>query len=43
MKASKVSSFFQKYTMILALVLVTAFFYWQSGGKSLLPANITAR
>ena len=42
MKASKVSSFFQKYTMVLALVLVTAFFAWQSGGKSLLPANINA-
>lgn len=42
MKAEKVSSFFQKYTMVLALVLVTAFFAWQSGGKSLLPANINA-
>ena len=42
MKASKVSSFFQKYTMVLALVLVTAFFAWQSSGKSLLPANINA-
>ena len=40
MKASKVSSFFQKYTMVLALVLVTIFFAWRSGGKTLLPANL---
>ncbi|MBQ8110102.1 MAG: sugar ABC transporter permease [Clostridia bacterium] len=40
MKASKVSSFFQKYTMVLALVLVTAFFAWRTGGKTLLPANL---
>ena len=42
MKASKVSAFFQKYTMVIALVLVTAFFAWRSGGKSLLPANINS-
>ena len=42
MKTGKVSSFFQKYTMVLALVVVTAFFAWQSGGKSLLPANINS-
>ncbi len=42
MKTEKVSSFFQKYTMVLALVVVTAFFAWQSGGKSLLPANINS-
>ena len=40
MKSSKVSSFFQKYTMVLALVLVTVFFAWRTGGKTLLPANI---
>ena len=40
MKTGKVSSFFQKYTMVLALVLVTVFFAWRSGGKTLLPANL---
>ena len=40
MKASKVSSFFQKYTMVLALVLVTIFFAWKTDMKTLLPANI---
>ena len=40
MKANKVGSFFQKYTMVLALVLVTAFFAWRTGGKTLLPANL---
>ena len=40
MKANKVSSFLQKYTMVLALVLVTAFFAWRTGGKTLLPANL---
>ena len=34
-------SFVQKYTMIIALLLVTAFFAWRTGGKILLPQNIT--
>ncbi len=34
-------AFVQKYTMIIALVLVTAFFVWKTGGKILLPQNIT--
>ena len=34
-------TFVQKYTMIIALVLVTAFFVWKTGGKILLPQNIT--
>ncbi len=38
---TKVLSFIQKYTMIIALVLVTAFFAWRTGGKILLPQNIT--
>ena len=38
---TKVLTFVQKYTMIIALVLVTAFFAWQTGGKILLPQNIT--
>lgn len=32
--------FVKKYTMILVLILVTAFFAWQTGGKILLPQNI---
>ena len=36
----KVGEFFQKYTMVLALVLVAAFFALRTGGKTLLPANI---
>ena len=40
MKASKVSAFIQKYTMVLALVLVTAFFAIRTGGKTLYPGNI---
>lgn len=30
----------KKYTMIIALVLVVAFFYWRTGGKILLPQNV---
>ena len=41
MKNSKIMSWVQKYTMILILVLVTAFFTWRTGGKILLPQNIT--
>ena len=36
----KVGEFLQKYTMVLALVLVAAFFALRTGGKTLLPANI---
>ena len=38
---TKVLSFIQKYTMIIALVLVTAFFTWRTNGKILMPQNIT--
>ncbi|MBP5224935.1 MAG: sugar ABC transporter permease [Lachnospiraceae bacterium] len=38
---TKILTFVQKYTMIIALVLVTAFFAWQTKGKILLPQNIT--
>ncbi len=31
----------KKYTMIIVLVLVTLFFTWQTGGKILLPQNIS--
>ena len=38
---TKVLSFVQKYTMIIALVLVTAFFAWRTNGKILMPQNLT--
>ena len=38
---TKILNFVQKYTMIIALVLVTSFFAWRTGGKILLPQNIT--
>ncbi|MBR2582549.1 MAG: sugar ABC transporter permease [Oscillospiraceae bacterium] len=41
MTKTKVLNFVQKYTMIIALILVTAFFAWRTDGKILLPQNIT--
>ena len=38
---TKALNFIQKYTMIIALILVTAFFAWRTNGKILLPQNIT--
>ncbi len=38
---TKILNFVQKYTMIIALVLVTAFFAWRTNGKILMPQNIT--
>ena len=35
-----VSAFFQKYTMIIALIVVVIFFAIATGGKNLLPGNI---
>ena len=32
--------FFKKYTMIIALVLITLFFTWRTGGSMLLPQNV---
>ena len=40
-KKQKVLDFVQKYTMIIVLVLVVAFFTWRTGGKLLMPQNIT--
>lgn len=40
MQKYKVGEFFQKYTMVIALVLVAAFFAIRTGGKTLFPANI---
>ncbi|WP_409968096.1 sugar ABC transporter permease [Bengtsoniella intestinalis] len=41
MSKAKVMEWVQKYTMILALILVVAFFAVQTGGKILYPQNIT--
>ncbi len=41
MTKTKISAWLQKNTMILILILVVAFFAWQTGGKILLPQNIT--
>ena len=41
MNKHKLLQFVQKYTMIIVLVLVTAFFFWGTGGKILMPNNIT--
>ena len=38
--SSKVLDFVRKYTMIIALVLVTVFFTVQTGGKLVLPSNV---
>ncbi len=39
-KKLNVGAFFQKYTMVIALVAVVAFFALRTGGKTLFPANI---
>ena len=41
MNKNKVLNFVQKYTMIIILVLVVAFFTWRSDGAILRPINIT--
>ena len=41
MTKSKVMNWLQKNTMIMILVLVFLFFSWQTGGKILMPQNIT--
>ena len=41
MTKTKVMNWLQKNTMILILLLVVLFFTWQTGGKILLPQNIT--
>ena len=41
MSKKKVMDFVQKYTMVLILVLVVAFFAWRTDGKLLMPQNIT--
>ena len=41
MTKTKVMNWLQKNTMVLILVLVVLFFTWQTGGKILLPQNVT--
>lgn len=41
MNKAKVISFVKANTMIIALIAITAFFAWQTGGKILLPQNIS--
>ena len=41
MSKTKVLNFVQKYTMIIALVLVTLFFTVGTNGNILMPQNIT--
>ncbi len=40
MQTKSAKAFLKKNTMIFALIIVIAFFYWQTGGKILLPQNI---
>lgn len=41
MDKAKTLGIVKKYTMIIVLILVTAFFTWQTGGKILLPQNVS--
>ena len=41
MEHFKISAGIKKYTMIIALILVTLFFTWKTGGKILLPQNVS--
>ena len=40
MQTRSAKAFFKKNTMIIALIVVIAFFYWRTGGTILLPQNI---
>lgn len=41
MDKAKLRSFFKANTMIIALIIITAFFVWGTDGKILLPQNIS--
>ncbi len=41
MDKAKALAVVKKYTMIIALILVTLFFTWKTGGKILLPQNVS--
>ncbi|MDD2978565.1 MAG: sugar ABC transporter permease [Hespellia sp.] len=40
MDKTNMSAFLKKYTMVIALVLITLFFTWRTGGSMLLPQNV---
>ncbi len=42
MDKAKSMDFIKKYTMVIVLVLVVAFFAWQTGGDILLPMNVSS-
>ncbi len=42
MNKMKTSDFIKKYTMIIVLIVVTAFFAWRTGGSILLPMNVSS-
>lgn len=42
MNKTKAIDFIKKYTMILMLILITAFFAWQTSGAILLPMNVSS-
>ena len=41
MDRAKINEGMKKYTMVIALLLVALFFTWQTGGKLLLPQNVS--
>ena len=41
MDKTKTLDILKKYTMIIVLILVTVFFTWRTGGKILLPQNVS--
>ena len=42
MNKTKGLDFIKRYTMILVLIVVTAFFAWRTGGAILLPMNVSS-
>ena len=41
MNRAKVISFIKANTMVIALIIITAFFVWKTGGKIMLPQNVS--
>ncbi len=41
MNKAKVLSFIKANTMVIALIIITAFFVWKTGGKIMLPQNVS--
>ena len=41
MDKAKLNEGMKKYTMVIALLFVAMFFTWQTGGKLLLPQNVS--